>query len=108
MAIYKAGYFSGSIVLIAGSPLLLSGSTVGSLAESTFGNMIDIEPITPHAVLVADYGNKLIRLVDFIADKVTSIDICAGLPSDCVPFALSMANDTLYISTDAILILPCK
>mgnify|MGYP001803579522 CR=1 FL=1 len=108
VAIYKAGYFSGSIVLIAGSPLLLSGSTDGSLAESTFGNMIDIEPITPHAVLVADYGNKLIRLVDFIADKVTSIDICAGLPSDCVPFALSMANDTLYISTDAILILPCK
>ena len=108
VAIFKAGYFSGSIVLVAGSPLLLSGSTDGSLAESTFGGMFDIELITPHAVLVADYGSKRIRLVDFIADEVTSIDFCPGLPSDCVPYSLSMAYDTLYIGTNDILILPCK
>ena len=106
-AIYKAEYFSRSIVLVAGSPSVY-GSTDGSLAQSTFRGIVDIEFITPHAVLVTDYENRLIRLVDFIADKVTSIDVCAGVPSECIPLGLSITNATIYIGTNDILILPCK
>ena len=107
--IFKADYYSRDVTLIAGK-LETQGRKDGSLTESRFYDLRSIALISPHAFLVADKGNGLIRLVDVTADKVATFDFCSKVqnPKYCHETSLHMTSDALYVGDNNINIIPCK
>ena len=104
--IFKAGYFNREVRLIAGS-IGMEGFIDGGLADSRFGSLWDIEFITPHAFLVTDLNNHVLRLVDTYEGKVSTIDFCS---TSCNPVSLRKTNNSLYIGgqANAIYIIHCE
>ena len=108
--IFKADYYSRDVTFIAGKPKT-KGRRDGSLTESRFDGLTSIALISPHAFLVADQWNDLIRLVDLTADKVTTFDICSKVQKSkfCDVESVHMTSDTLYVGGDNfIYIIRCK
>ena len=94
-SIYKIDYNSRYVALVAGSES--SEPVDGSLSESRFEDMMDIELITEHALLAISSSEPVLRLVDMMTDKVTSIDVGFGLPANCKPYSFRTLQDSLYI-----------
>ena len=108
--IFKIDYSSRDVALVAGSSAN-SEPKDGSLYESRFENLMGIELITEHALLAISSSEPVLRLVDMMTDKVTSIDVGFGLPANCKPYSFRTLHDSLYFGcsdTSSIIKFTCR
>ena len=93
-AIYKITYIQKTLSLISGSPGSKSGHEDGTLLSSLFNFPEELIFITPKNLLVADYDNNKLRLLDMKADKVTTLHVTNSLS---LPASLLLTNNSLYV-----------
>ena len=108
--IFKIDYSCRDVALVAGSSAY-SEPKDGSLYESRFDNLMGIELITEHALLAISSSEPVLRLVDMMTDKVTSIDVGFGLPANCKPYSFRTLHDSLYFGcsdTSSIIKFTCR
>lgn len=93
-AIYRITYRQKIATLISGSPGT-NGYTDSSLLNSIFYYPRDLVFIGSQTLLVADYNNNRIRLVDMNSDRISTLDLCSG----CLyrPTSLLITNNSLYV-----------
>ena len=94
-AIYKITYIQKTLSLISGSPGRNShGYRDSTLLDSQFRYPAGLIFITPHTLLVADFWNYKLRLVDMKSDKVTTLRVTNSLDR---PTSLLLTNNSLYV-----------
>ena len=95
-AVYRISYTEKTITLIAGSPTN-TGFRDGSLLNSLFHNSKELIFMKPNKLLVADYLNNKLRLLDLDEDKVTTLNLCDGCVTLDRPVSIMLTNDSLYV-----------
>lgn len=95
-AIFKLTYEDRIATLITGS-VRTSGLIDGSLLDARFSNLRQKVFLSTSTMLVADFSNNLLRLIDIEADGVASLDLCSGCLN--FPYSLLLTNDALYVGT---------
>ena len=93
-AVYRIMYIQKTLSLISGSPGSKSGHEDGTLLSSLFNFPEELIFITPKNLLVADYDNNKLRLLDMKADKVTTLHVTNSLS---LPASLLLTNNSLYV-----------
>ena len=92
-AVYRIMYTQRSVLLISGSPRSPSYRD-STLLDSRFYSPYALIFITPHILLVADYVNNKLRLLDMNSDKVTTLNVINSLKK---PYSLLLTNNSLYL-----------
>ena len=91
-AVYRITYIQITVSLISGSPGANSGYRDGKLLNCLFNYPHGLIFIAAHTLLVADYGNHRLRLLDTILDKSTTLNVKKSpfFPSSILLTATSM------------------
>ena len=90
-AVYRIKYVEKTVSLISGYG---SGYGGGTLLESLFNWPLELTFIRPETLLVADYNNNKLRLLEMKSDSVTTLNVTNLLSR---PTSLLLTNDSLYV-----------
>ena len=106
-SVYRITYTQKTVSLISGSPGRNShGYRDSTLLDSQFRYPAGLIFITPRTLLVADFWNYKLRLVDMKSDKVTTLNVTNSLSG---PFSLLLTNNSLYVGhMDSIVQYKCE
>ena len=91
-ALYRIAYTQRTVSMISGST---GGYQDSTLRKSLFNYLEALIFITPETLLVADYDNNKLRLLDMKSDKVTTLNVTNSLN---YPASLLLTNNSLYVA----------
>ena len=92
-ALYRITYTQRTVTRISGSGS--PGNRHSTLRKSLFNYLEALIFITPETLLVADYANNKLRLLDMKSDKVTTLNVTNSLN---YPASLLLTNNSLYVA----------
>ena len=92
-AVYMIAFTQRTVKLISGSPSI-DGYRDSTLLNSLFDYPVHVIVITRGTLLVADYNNKKIRVLDMKSDKVTTLSVTNLLNE---PASLLLTSNSLYV-----------
>ena len=92
-AVYRIAYTQRNVSLISGSRST-NGYRDSTLLDSLFRSLSELIFIKPNTLLIADYYNHKLRLLDMKSDKVTTLSVKSSLFS---PRSLLLTNHSLYV-----------
>ena len=93
-ALYRITYTQRTVTLISGSPGWNSGYGDSTLLNSLFDYPRELLFITFNTLLIADWDNNKLRLLDMKSDKVTTLHVTNSLYR---PASLLLTNNSLYV-----------
>ena len=93
-ALYRITYTQITVTLISGSPGWNSGYGDSTLLNSLFDYPRELLFITFNTLLIADWDNNKLRLLDMKSDKVTTLHVTNSLYR---PASLLLTNNSLYV-----------
>ena len=93
-ALYRITYTQRTVTLISGSPGWNSGYGDSTLLNSLFDYPRELLFITSNTLLIADWDNNKLRLLDMNSDKVTTLNVTNSLYR---PASLLLTNNSLYV-----------
>ena len=95
--IFKVTYEDKKVTLISGI-LNKPGYKDSTVADSLYNDPHDITVIGPRTLLVADYRNSQIRIIDMYSDRVSTLRLSGLENYTCkYPSSLILNGNTLYI-----------
>ena len=93
--IFKVTYKDKKVTLISGIPYK-PGYKDSTVVDSLYNDPHDITVIGPGTLLVADYRNSQIRIIDLYSDRVSTLGL-SGSENYEYPSSLLLPGSTLYI-----------